>query len=247
MNASGVLYVVSTPIGNLGDITLRAIEVLRDVDEVLAEDTRRTRVLLRHLGIDVPTSPLHEHNERARVSALATRIEQGAKLALVSDAGTPLISDPGFLLIQALRERALSVVPIPGVSALVTALSVAGLPTDRFTFEGFLPARKQPRRGRLAELAGESRTMVFYETPHRIAEALADMAELFGPEREIVLARELTKRHEQVVAGTASELRDAFAKFDVNGDGVISRTEFKEALPLLRELFTPRTKSECER
>ncbi|MBL8259764.1 MAG: 16S rRNA (cytidine(1402)-2'-O)-methyltransferase [Candidatus Competibacteraceae bacterium] len=203
---SGALYVVATPIGNLEDITLRALRTLREVDCIAAEDTRHTGQLLRHFDIDKPLLSLHDHNERNRVERIAALLGEGKNVALVSDAGTPLISDPGFPLVRELRRRGLSVVPIPGPSSVLAALSVAGLPTDRFVFEGFLPAKTAARRERLRELAREARTLVFFEASHRIAEALGDLALELGGERPAALARELTKRFEQVKSATLSEL-----------------------------------------
>jgi 16S rRNA (cytidine1402-2'-O)-methyltransferase len=197
---------VATPLGNLGDMTPRAVEVLRAVDLIAAEDTRRSTPLLRHFAITTPITSLHEHNEARRVATLLERLEAGQSLALISDAGTPLVSDPGFLLVREARARGLQVSPVPGPSALVAALSVAGLPVDRFVFEGFLPVRSGPRRARLEALADEPRTLAFYESPHRIREALADMAAVLGGEREAVLARELTKIHETVRAAPLADL-----------------------------------------
>lgn len=205
-NDTGCLYVVATPIGNLGDITRRAVEVLSAVDLVAAEDTRHTRRLLQHLGIDRPLLSLHEHNERERMHALLERLRAGEQVALVSDAGTPLISDPGYPLVRACRAEGIRVVPVPGASALIAALSVAGLPTDRFRFEGFLPRRATARRERLQALATAPETLVFYESAHRIEESLADLCAVFGEAREAVLARELSKRHETLLDGTLGEL-----------------------------------------
>ncbi len=195
----GVLYVVATPIGHLDDITVRAREVLASVDRVLAEDTRHTARLLRHHGIEAPCSALHEHNERKLVDRMVREVEGGARLALVCDAGTPLLSDPGFVLVRALRETGARVVPLPGPSAVTAALSVSGLPVDRFCFEGFLPPRRAARRERIAALAAEPRTLVLLEAPHRLREALSDLGEILGAHRRAVIARELTKIHEQVV------------------------------------------------
>jgi len=203
---SGALYVVATPIGNLEDIGARALRVLREVDCIAAEDTRHTGQLLRHFGIETPLLSLHEHNERARLEQVIARLREGQSIALVSDAGTPLISDPGFPLVRELRRQGLPVIPIPGPSSLLAALSVAGLPTDRFVFEGFLPAKTLARRERLQALAREERTLVFFEASHRIAETLADMVATFGAERPAVVARELTKRFEQVHGTALSEL-----------------------------------------
>ena len=207
--AAGVLYVVATPIGNLGDLSARAGQTLREVAAICAEDTRRTRTLLTHLGIDTPTLPLHEHNEEAMAARLVARLAAGESLALVSDAGTPLVSDPGFRLVRAARQAGIRVSPVPGPSALVAALSAAGLPSDRFVFEGFLPAKAAARRARLAALAGEPRTLIFYESAHRIAESLADLRAAFGDERRAVLARELTKLFETVLDGSLAGLQAA--------------------------------------
>lgn len=206
MEKIGLLYVVATPIGNRADITQRALQVLGSVACVLAEDTRHSGSLLRSLGIATPLQSLHEHNEQLQVEPLLARLRAGEDLALISDAGTPLISDPGYRIVHAARAAGVTVVPIPGPSALIAALSVAGLPTDRFVFEGFLSSKTAARRARLQALADESRTLVFYEASHRIQETLADLAELFGAEREAVIARELTKAFEQVQGGTLAQL-----------------------------------------
>ncbi|HJP99553.1 MAG TPA: 16S rRNA (cytidine(1402)-2'-O)-methyltransferase [Rhodanobacteraceae bacterium] len=208
MNAdrTGTVWVVATPIGNLGDLSDRAREVLRDVDVVAAEDTRHTRPLLKHFGIATPLTALHEHNERAVVSALIARLQAGENVALVSDAGTPLVSDPGFRLVRAAREGGIRVSAVPGACAAIVALSVAGLPSDRFVFEGFLPVRAHARRARLRELAGETRTLVLYESSHRIAECCADLREVFGAAREAALLRELTKLHETWLGPTLGDI-----------------------------------------
>ena len=206
MEKFGQLYVVATPIGNRADITERALQVLKSVACVLAEDTRHSGSLLRSLGISTPLQSLHEHNEQAQIEPLLVRLRAGDDLALVSDAGTPLISDPGYRIVQAARAAGVTVVPVPGPSALIAALSVAGLPTDRFVFEGFLSAKTTARRARLQALVDEPRTLVFYESSHRIQETLADFAELFGAEREAVIARELTKAFEQVQGGSLAGL-----------------------------------------
>ncbi len=203
---SGTLYVVATPIGNLADLSPRAQEVLRAADAVCAEDTRHTRQLLSHFGIERPLLALHEHNEEAMAQRVVARLEAGETLALVSDAGTPLVSDPGFRAVRAARAAGIRVSPVPGPSAFIAALSVAGLPSDRFAFEGFLPARPAARRERLRALAGEPRTLVFYEASHRIADSLADLGEAFGGQRPAVLARELTKLFETVLDGTLDAL-----------------------------------------
>lgn len=202
----GSLYVVATPIGNLEDISPRARQVLAAVDVVAAEDTRHTGRLLKHFGIKTPLFALHEHNERNAAVVLLRRLEEGASVALVSDAGTPLVSDPGFRLVQQAHRNGIRVSPLPGPSAVVAALSVAGLPTDRYCFEGFLPAKKGARRERLAALQDESRSMVFYVAVHRIAAILEDLSAAFGAAREAFLGRELTKMHEQCVTATLGDL-----------------------------------------
>lgn len=203
---AGALHVVATPIGNLGDLTVRAREVLASVDAICAEDTRHTRQLLGALGIERPLVALHEHNEAEMAWKLVERLKAGDSLALVSDAGTPLVSDPGYRLVREVRAAGLRVVPVPGACAAIAALSVAGIPSDRFCFEGFLPARASARRERLAALARESRTLVFYESSHRIEECLADLVAEFGPAREAVLARELTKLFETVLGDTLGDI-----------------------------------------
>ncbi len=206
MQRSGTLFVVATPIGNLGDLSPRALDTLKTVSAICAEDTRHTRQLLAHFGVDKPLIALHEHNEGDAAAPLVARLLAGESLALVSDAGTPLVSDPGFRLVRAAREAGIAVSPVPGASALIAALSVAGLPSDRFVFEGFLPAKANARRERLNALASETRTLIFYESAHRIEEALDDAAAAFGAERRAVIARELTKLFETVLDGTLAEL-----------------------------------------
>jgi 16S rRNA (cytidine1402-2'-O)-methyltransferase len=201
-----ILYVVATPIGNLGDLSTRAREVLAGVDCVAAEDTRHSGKLLKAYGINTPMLSLHEHNERDVVPRLLARLRDGEAVALVSDAGTPLISDPGYHLVKAAHAAGIRVVPIPGPSALLAALSAAGLPTDRFIFEGFLPAKSAARQQRLQALALEPRTLVFYESPHRLLECLQDMVSILGADRQACLARELTKLHETVLPMTLGEL-----------------------------------------
>lgn len=207
----GTLFVVATPIGNLGDLSPRAVETLRVVAAICAEDTRHTRHLLQHAGIDRPLLALHEHNEDAVAASLVARMQAGESLALVSDAGTPLVSDPGFRLVAAARAAGIRVSPVPGACAAIAALSVAGLASDRFCFEGFLPPKPAARRARIAELAGESRTLMLYESAHRIEEALADLVSVLGPTRRAVLARELTKRFETVLDGDLHSLQAALA------------------------------------
>lgn len=203
----GCLYIVPTPIGNLADITERAINVLRTCDAIAAEDTRHSGQLMQHLGIRATMFALHEHNERQRADQVIERLQRGESIALISDAGTPLISDPGYVLVQHCRQAGIKVVALPGACAFVTALSGAGLPTDRFSFEGFLPAKPQQRRKRLEQLAGDTRTMVFYESPHRITDTLADLITTIGSERPLVLARELTKQFETYLTGTIGEVQ----------------------------------------
>jgi 16S rRNA (cytidine1402-2'-O)-methyltransferase len=203
---AGILYVVATPIGNLGDLSPRAQKVLAEVDKIAAEDTRHSRPMLQQFGIDTPMISLHEHNEREQGPKLIKLLEAGESIALISDAGTPLISDPGYHLVRIARESDIRVIPIPGPSALTAALSVSGLPTDHFIFEGFLPPKPGPRKKRLQMLDAETRTLVFYETPHRIIAALEDMSCVFGSSRLAVLARELTKTYETILSGTLGEL-----------------------------------------
>ncbi len=209
---SGTLHVVATPIGNLGDLSPRALETLKRVDAICAEDTRHTRQLLAHFGLERPLLALHEHNEGDAAAPLVARLLAGDSLALVSDAGTPLVSDPGFRLVRAARAAGVRVSPVPGPSALVAALSAAGLPSDRFVFEGFLSAKAKARREHLQALAAEPRTLIFYESSHRIEETLADMAMAFGDDRPAVVARELTKLFETVLdgglAGLARRVRE---------------------------------------
>jgi 16S rRNA (cytidine1402-2'-O)-methyltransferase len=206
--ARGRLYVVGTPIGNLADLSERAREALAGADVIAAEDTRRTRGLLLHIRAETQVLAYHEHNERERVPELINRLAGGATVALVTDAGTPLISDPGWRLVHAARAAGIDVVPIPGPSAVIAALCVAGLPTDRFAFEGFLPHRAGARAERLRELAAEQRTLVFFEAVHRLPEALDALIEHLGADRPAALARELTKVHEQVVSAPLAELRE---------------------------------------
>ena len=208
------LYIVATPIGNLEDITLRALRVLRQADLIACEDTRHTQKLLNHFEIKIPTQSYHEHNEAARARELVERVAAGGRVALVSDAGMPGISDPGERVIRAAVERGLNVVAIPGPSALVTALVASGLPTETFRFVGFLPARSGERRSVLESLASVPETLVFYEAPHRIADMLHDVENVFGPDRRIVIARELTKVHEEFVRGSVSEVLAEFGRRD---------------------------------
>ena len=213
----GVLYIVATPIGNLEDITLRALRVLKEVDLVAAEDTRHTRKLFAHYGIDRPLTSYHEHNEKTKAHALVARLERGENVALVSDAGTPTLSDPGYRLVQEAIKAGVNVVPVPGPSALTAVLSVSGLPTDRFVFEGFFPAKKGERRNKISTLRGEKRTLVFYEAPHRLQESLGDLLELLG-DREVVLGREITKIYEQFIRGRLSKVRPETARQEPRGE-----------------------------
>lgn len=209
--AVGTLYVVATPIGNLDDISARALRILRDVALIAAEDTRHSVRLLQHFGIATPLAACHEHNEREHGGRFLARLQAGEDVALISDAGTPLISDPGFHLVRQVRAAGISVVPVPGACALIAALSAAGLPSDRFIFEGFLPAKAVGRRARLEALREEPRTVIFYEAPHRILECIEDMRTVLGAERPAVLARELTKTFETLKGLPLGELHDWIA------------------------------------
>lgn len=214
----GTLYVVATPIGNLEDITLRALRILRSVDLVAAEDTRHTRKLLTHHGISRPLSSYHDHNKVRQAPHLLTLLQRGRSIALVTDAGTPGISDPAYYLLQTLLPHAIPIVPIPGPTAAIAALSVAGLPTDRFVFEGFLPTKSGRRQQRLVWLRDEPRTIVLYESPYRLLRLLQDIVTHLGPERQVVVARELTKRFEEIVRGTAAEVLDTLHNRTVRGE-----------------------------
>ncbi|HLJ48343.1 MAG TPA: 16S rRNA (cytidine(1402)-2'-O)-methyltransferase [Bryobacteraceae bacterium] len=218
---SGTLYIVATPIGNLEDITYRAVRLLGDVDLIACEDTRQTRKLLDHYGIKKPTISYHEHNERERASELVAELESGKNIALVSDAGTPLIADPGYRIVAAARAKGIPVVPIPGPSAVIAALSASGLPSDSFSFLGFLPVKSTQRRRLLEELRASESTLIFYEAPHRIVETLRDI-EAIMPGRPVALARELTKLHEEFLGGVAAELRNVLeSKSAVKGEFVL--------------------------
>ena len=216
----GKLYIVPTPIGNLEDITLRAVRVLKEADVVLAEDTRTTAVLLKHLGIEKRMFAHHKFNEHAAVESVAARIESGETIALVSDAGTPGISDPGFLLVRTCIAHGVEVETLPGATAFVPALIQSGFPADRFCFEGFLP-QKKGRNKRLQELASEERTMVFYESPYRVVKCLEQFVETFGAERPVSVSRELTKKFEQTVRGTAAEVLEHFRRTEPRGEFVL--------------------------
>ena len=202
----GALYIVATPIGNLDDMTFRAVEVLRGVDVIAAEDTRHSKLLLNHYGIQTPCIAYHEHSERQATPKLMDRLQSGQAVALISDAGTPLVSDPGYHLVATAHAHGIRIIPIPGASAAIGALSVSGLPTDRFVFEGYLPAKATARRRRLADMAGEARTMVFFEAPHRILASVRDMALTFSDDRPATYARELTKTFETIHRGSLGDL-----------------------------------------
>lgn len=203
---AGTLYIVATPIGNLKDISLRALEILKFVDLIAAEDTRQSKKLLNHYGIQTPLMSLHEHNEEIRSKLILEKLQNNQNIALISDAGTPLISDPGYHLVEMAHAATITIVPIPGTCALIAALSASGLPTDRFVFEGFLPAKTSHRKQRLKELLHETRTLIFYESTHRILDSVADMTEVFGSNRKATLARELTKLYETIKTGNLKEL-----------------------------------------
>lgn len=231
-----MLYVVATPIGNLEDVTLRALRVLREVDVIAAEDTRHTRKLLDRYEIHTPLTSYHEHNERTKAPALVRRLEAGESVALVSDAGTPTISDPGYHLVRAATEKGVPVTPVPGVSAATAALSVCGLATDRFVFQGFLPAKRNRRRETLRQLQDDERTLVFYEVPHRIRESLTDMQEVLG-DRAVAVGRELTKVHEELLRGTLSQVAAELEETARRGEFVVVVAGRDEALPVNEEML----------
>ena len=207
--SDNALYIVATPIGNLGDMTPRAVDVLKQVDVIAAEDTRHSKRLMSHFGIDTPMIPCHDHNERQQTERIVQKLQQGESVALVSDAGTPLISDPGFFLVRSVREAGFRVIPVPGSSAIIAALSVSGLATDRFFFEGFLPAKSSRRRKKLEELGAMPFTWGVYESTHRIIDSLKDFQTVLGDDRYMVLAREITKTFETAIAGTVVEILSA--------------------------------------
>lgn len=236
----GTLYVVATPIGNLKDMTYRAVEVLKSVDRIAAEDTRHAGPLLKHFSINKPSLSMHEFNERERLSVVIDYLEAGENIALISDAGTPLISDPGFHLVREAKARGVKVVPIPGACAAVAALSCGGLPTDRFVFEGFLPAKAEARRNRLKALLHETRTIIFYEAPHRLLATLQDMALVYGEDRSAVVAREMTKLYESILTNPLAELVEFYAENENKQKGEIvilvegideEQSESKEVVP----------------
>lgn len=208
---SGMLYIVATPIGNLGDMTMRAVEVLRQVDKIAAEDTRHSALLLKHFSIQKPMLSLHNFNERERVAQVLQVLQQGESIALISDAGTPLISDPGYHLVREAKAHGFTVIPIPGACALIAALSASGLPTDKFIFEGFLPAKTEARRQQLESYLHEPRTIIFYEAPHRLQESLQAMLQVCGGARKAVVAREISKVYESISSGDLQTLADYYA------------------------------------
>jgi 16S rRNA (cytidine1402-2'-O)-methyltransferase len=228
------LYVVATPIGNLEDITLRALRILKQSDLIACEDTRQTQKLLNHFGITTRTSSYHEHNESARAEELVGDLAKGARIALVTDAGMPGISDPGYRVIAKAVEQQIPVIPVPGASAFVAALAASGLGTDSFAFHGFLPPKRGQRRQALENIRTSQQTQVFYEAPHRVKEALEDVLELLGTERQIVVAREITKVHEEFLRGHASDvLKEISSRADIKGEItlLIGRAEGKETVP----------------
>jgi 16S rRNA (cytidine1402-2'-O)-methyltransferase len=214
----GVLYVVATPIGNLEDITYRAVRILREVDLIACEDTRQTRKLLEHYGIEKPTISYHDYNEQERAQELVAKLQAGSSIAQVSDAGMPGISDPGYRVVKLAIEQGIPVVPVPGASALVTALAASGLPTDAFEFRGFLPAKSGQRRTALESLRDVQHTVVFYEAPHRILESLQELVGILGAERQVVIARELTKLHEEFIRGAAGEILKSLEGRELRGE-----------------------------
>ncbi|MGK2905647.1 MAG: 16S rRNA (cytidine(1402)-2'-O)-methyltransferase [Desulfuromonadales bacterium] len=220
-DATGTLYVVATPIGNLEDITYRAVRILSEVDLVAAEDTRHSRKLFARFGIQKPLVSYHDHNEQQRQEELLHRLQAGENIALISDAGTPCIADPGYRLVASCHAAGITVVPIPGPSAVIAALSAAGVSTERFAFEGYLPQRTKARVDLLRQLIGEQRTLVFYEAPHRLAATLADLVEIMGAERLLVVARELTKLYEEFFRGTAAEALTRFTREPARGELVL--------------------------
>ena len=230
------LYIVATPIGNINDITYRAIEILQQVDLIAAEDTRHSGKLLSHYQIKKPMFPLHDHNERERSNVLIEKIKSGQSIALISDAGTPLINDPGYHLVNECRQLGVDVVPVPGPSAVITALSAAGLPTDRFSYEGFLPVKEKGKKDKLNTLIEEPRTMVFYESPRRIVDTIEQIIKVLGPDRKLVIARELTKTFESFYSLPAGEMLD-FLNQDTNhcrGEFVLmvaGATKDEESIP----------------
>ncbi|PSB00892.1 16S rRNA (cytidine(1402)-2'-O)-methyltransferase [Merismopedia glauca] len=230
-----MLYLVGTPIGNLEDMTFRGVRILQGVDLIAAEDTRHTGKLLQHFQITTPQISYHEHNQQQRLPELIAKLQQGKTIALVTDAGMPLISDPGYLLVKACVDAKISVIPVPGATASITALSGAGLPTDRFVFEGFLPTKGKERRQRLEEIRMETRTAIFYEAPHRVRQTLADFAAFLGEERRIVLARELTKIHEEFWRGTLAEAIAYYTQKEPQGEYTLVVAGTSPETPVITE------------
>ncbi len=216
--ARGVLYIVSTPIGNLEDITLRALRILKEVDLICAEDTRKTRILLHHFHITTPLTSFYDHNERYKTPLIIQKLKEGQNIALVSEAGTPTISDPGYRIINSALREAIPVVPVPGPSAAIAALSIAGLPVHRFVFEGFLPSKPGKRKNVLHKLSKEERTIIFYESPHRIVRTLRDLIDIFGKDRLATICRELTKVYEERISGSLSMLLAIIEKNPIKGE-----------------------------
>jgi 16S rRNA (cytidine1402-2'-O)-methyltransferase len=231
----GTLYVVGTPIGNLEDMTFRAVKILQSVDAIAAEDTRHTGKLLQHFQIKTPQVSYHEHNRNERLPELLNKLSEGKAIALVTDAGMPGISDPGYELVKACAEAGIEVVPIPGATAGITALSASGLPTHRFVFEGFLPASGQERQQRLESLQAESRTLIFYEAPHRVRETLQDLAQYLGENRSIVLARELTKLHEEFWRGSIGEAIVHYNQQEPKGEFTLIVAGAEAEVPVLSQ------------
>jgi len=217
---TGTLYIVATPIGNLEDMTFRAVRILKEVDLIAAEDTRHSRKLLNHYGIATRMTPYHDHNEQLKTDYLLGKLLEGQNIAIITDAGTPCIADPGYRIAKAAADNGIRAVPIPGASAIVAALSTSGLPSDRFAFEGFLPPKQGKRKARLLEFKDDDRVIIFYEAPHRLAAALADMAEILGC-RKVVIARELTKIHEEFRHGTPADLHEHYSLQTIKGEIVI--------------------------
>ena len=244
-DVAGTLYIVATPIGNLEDITLRALRILKEVDLIAAEDTRHTRKLLTHYGITTPLTSYHDHSESTKAPVLVETLLAGKNIALVSDAGTPCISDPGYRLVKSAAEVDIPTVPIPGPSMLTALMSVGGLPTDRFAFEGFLPAKQGQRQSALRELCREERPLIFYESPHRLLRTLADLAQIFG-DRRVVVGRELTKQFEEILRGPVSAVLSAFHNRPVKGEVALvvegwdrkdESTSEQSAAALMRQLL----------
>jgi 16S rRNA (cytidine1402-2'-O)-methyltransferase len=231
----GTLYVVGTPIGNLEDITFRAVRILQTVDIIAAEDTRHTGKLLQHFQVNTPQVSYHEHNRTSRIPELLEHLVNNKAIALVSDAGMPGISDPGYELVKACIEAGIAVVPIPGASAAITALSASGLPTDRFVFEGFLPAKSQHRQEHLESLQTESRTLIFYESPHRLRDTLQDLALVWGSDRQIVLGRELTKLYEEFWRGTIAQAIAHYSQREPQGEYTLVMAGISASQPQLTE------------